>query len=65
MSNSHDPLATQAPKFGIAALLWMQVAAAEAQVGAPNVAQNVSSGRNYYFETALIVVLFGFALFAT
>lgn len=35
-----------------------------AQQTPPNVAQNISSGRSYYFEIALIVVLFGAALFA-
>lgn len=35
-----------------------------AQTTLPNVAQNISSGRSYYFEIALIVVLFGAALFA-
>lgn len=35
-----------------------------AQQAAPNIAQNVSSGRSYYFEIALVTVMFGAALFA-
>ncbi len=48
--------------FAIAMLLVERVA--WAQQTASNVAQNISSGRSYYFEIALVVVLFGAALYA-
>ncbi len=43
---------------------WLIAASVGAQDAAQQPAQNISSGRTYYFEIALLVVLFGGALFA-